>query len=103
MLARAAIRILFVEDDRAAVGVGRFTFEHVFEAANGVLNLALNRVSLALGLQLGIADDLANHLLDCALDLLPRSDNPILDNLLLQWQFRRSILDNVQNLSHFRD
>jgi hypothetical protein len=35
--------------------------------------------------------------------LLPRSDNPILDNLLLQWQFRRSILDNVQNLSHFRD
>jgi hypothetical protein len=33
MLARAAIRILFVKDDRAAVGVGLFTFERVFEAA----------------------------------------------------------------------
>jgi hypothetical protein len=93
MLARAAIRILFADDDLAAVAVWLFTFERVFEAANGVLNFALNRVSLALGLQLGITDGLANYLLDCALDLLPRSDDPILvHNFLLQWQFQKSIL-----------
>ena len=52
------------------------TFERVFEAADGVLNLALYLVGLALRLQLGVTDGLADHLLDCAFDLLRRSPCP---------------------------
>jgi hypothetical protein len=62
----------------AAVAVGLFPFERVFEAADGVLNLALYLVSLALRLQLGVTDHLADHLLDCTFDLLRRSDDPVL-------------------------
>ena len=55
-----------------------FSFERVLEASDGVLNLTLNLVSVAFRLKLGVADRLADHLLDCALDLLLRSDDPIL-------------------------
>jgi hypothetical protein len=55
-----------------------FSFERVLDAADGVLNLTLNLVGVAFGLQLGVADRLADHLLDCALDLLRRSDDPVL-------------------------
>ena len=55
-----------------------FPFERVFEAADGVLNLALYLVGLALRLKLGVTDRLADHLLDCTLDLLRRSDDPVL-------------------------
>ena len=54
-----------------------FPFERVFDAANGVLNLALYLVGLALRLQLGVTDRPADNLLDCAFDLLRRSDNPV--------------------------
>src|ERR1019366_4668314 len=55
-----------------------FSFERVFDAADGVLNLALYLVGLALRLQLGVTDRLADHLLHCAFDLLRRSDDPVL-------------------------
>src|ERR1039458_6317075 len=55
-----------------------FPFERVFDAAYGVLNLALYLVGLALRLQLGVTDRLADHLLHCAFDLLRRSDDPVL-------------------------
>jgi len=55
-----------------------FSFECVLDAADGVLNLTLNFVSAAFRLQLGVARRLADHLLDCALDLLRRSDDPVL-------------------------
>src|ERR1035441_5331883 len=42
------------------------------------VSLIGNFVSIAFRLQLGVADGLADHLLHCALDLLRRSDNPIL-------------------------
>jgi hypothetical protein len=61
-------------------------FNRVFEAADGVLNLALYLVSLALRLQLGVTDCLADRLLDCTFDLLPRSDDPVLiHDFLLQY------------------
>src|SRR5664279_1240158 len=43
-----------------------FSFERVLDAADGVLNLTLNLVSVAFRLQLGDARRLADHLLDCA-------------------------------------
>ena len=55
-----------------------FPFERVFEAADGVLNLARYLVGLALRLQLGVTDRLADRLLDCAFDLFRRSGDPIL-------------------------
>ena len=48
-------------------------FDRVFEAADGILNLAFYLVGLALRLQLGVTDRLADRLLDCAFDLLRRS------------------------------
>ena len=57
-----------------------FTFKRVFEAADGVLNFAFYPVRLALRLQLGVTDGLADHLLDCTFDLLARSDDPVLVN-----------------------
>ena len=59
-----------------------FPFERVFEAADDVLNLALYLVGLALRLQLGVTDGLADHLLDCTFELLRRSDNPALSKNL---------------------
>ena len=53
-----------------------FPFERVFEAADGVLNLALYLVGVARRLQLGVTGRLADHLLDCAFDLLRRSPCP---------------------------
>ena len=51
-----------------------FPFEHVldrvFEAADGILDLAFYLVGLALRLQLGVTGRLADRLLDCAFDLL---------------------------------
>ncbi len=61
-----------------AVAAWLFAFERVFEAADGVLNFAFYLVSVALRLQLGITDCLADHLLDCTFDLLARSDDPVL-------------------------
>ena len=55
----------------AAAAARLFAFERVFQAADGVLNFAFNLVSLAFQLQLGVADGLAEHLLDCTFDLLP--------------------------------
>src|SRR5664279_2461743 len=55
-----------------------FSFERVFDAADGVLNLALYFVGLALRLQLGVTDRLADRLLHCAFDLLRRSNDPVL-------------------------
>ena len=57
---------------------GLFSFKRIHDAADGVLNLPLNFVSIAFRLQLGVADCLADHLLHCALDLLRRSGDPIL-------------------------
>ena len=53
-----------------------FPFEGVFETADGILNLALYLVDLAVRLQLDVTDRLANHLLDCTRDFLRRSDDP---------------------------
>ena len=39
--------------------------------------IALHLVRLALQLQLGVTDRLADHLLDRTSDLLPRSDDPV--------------------------
>jgi hypothetical protein len=55
-----------------------FSSERVFEAADGVLNLALYFVGLAVRLQLGVADRPAHRLLDYALDLLCGSGDPVL-------------------------
>jgi len=52
--------------------------ERVFEAADCVLNLSLDPVGLALGLQLGVTNRLAGGLLDGALDLFRRSDDSVL-------------------------
>ena len=51
-----------------------FPFERIFDAADGVLNLALDLVGLVLRLQLCVAD----RLLYRAFDLLSRSDDAIL-------------------------
>src|ERR1019366_6346728 len=55
-----------------------FPFERVFDTADGVLNLALNLVGLALRLQLCVTGRLADRLLHCAFDLLRRSNDPVL-------------------------
>src|SRR5476651_2039121 len=61
-------------------------FDRVLEAADGMLNLALYLVGLALRLQLGVTDRFADRLLDCTFDLLRRSDDPILiHDFLLQY------------------
>ena len=52
--------------------------DRVFEAADGILYLALNLVGIALQLQLRVTDRLADRLLDGAFDLLRRSDSPVL-------------------------
>jgi hypothetical protein len=54
-----------------------FPFGRSFETADGVLNLAFDRVVLALRLQLGVPDCLADHLLDCPFDWLCLSDDPL--------------------------
>jgi len=63
---------------RTSSQLAYFPLERILDAADGVLNLTLNFVSVAFRLQLGVADRLADHLLDCALDLLRRSDDPVL-------------------------
>ena len=45
-----------------------FPSQRVFEATDGILNLALDLVGIALRLQLGIADRLADCLLNLAFD-----------------------------------
>jgi hypothetical protein len=55
-----------------------FPFERIFDAADGVLNLALDLVGLALRLQLCVTDRVADPLLYRAFDLLSRSDDAIL-------------------------
>jgi hypothetical protein len=55
-----------------------FSPERVLETADGILNLALNLVGLALRFQLGVANRLADRFLDIAFDHLRRSDDPIL-------------------------
>ena len=60
------------------LAAGLFSLERILDAADDVLNLTLDFVSVAFRLQLGVADHLADHLLDCALDLLRRSDDPVL-------------------------
>ena len=45
-----------------------FLFERVFETADDVLNLTLYLVGIALRLQFGFNDRLADHLLACAWD-----------------------------------
>ena len=52
--------------------------DRVFDAADGILNLALKLIGLAFRLQLGITDGLSNRLFYGALDLLRRSGDPIL-------------------------
>src|SRR6266566_1376056 len=53
-------------------------FERIFEAADGVLNFSLKLIGVAFRLQLGVADRLADRLLDFAFDFLRRSDDPVL-------------------------
>jgi hypothetical protein len=55
-----------------------FPFERIFDAADGILNLALDLVGLALRLQLCVTDRVADRLLYRAFDLLSRSDDAIL-------------------------
>jgi hypothetical protein len=55
-----------------------FPFERIFDAADGVLNLALDLVGLALRLQLCVTDRVADRLHYRAFDLLSRSDDAIL-------------------------
>jgi hypothetical protein len=43
--------------------------ERVFDAADGILNLALRLIGLSFGFQLGITYHFAECLFDCALDL----------------------------------
>ena len=63
---------------KSRLAAGLFSLEHILDAADDVLNLTPDFVSVAFRLQLGVADHLADHLLDCALDLLRRSDDPVL-------------------------
>ena len=55
-----------------------FSSQRIFESADGVLDLAFHLVGLAFRLQLGIPHCLADHLLDCAFDLLRRSGDSVL-------------------------
>src|SRR6185295_13062352 len=55
-----------------------FPSEGVFKATDGILNFAFCFVGLAVRLQLGVTDRLADHLLDGAFDLLRRSDEAVL-------------------------
>src|SRR5271167_1229818 len=72
-------RVILIAAARERMGASRlFPFECVFDAANGVLNLALDLVGLALRLQLCVTDRLADRLLHRAFDLLRRSDDTIL-------------------------
>jgi hypothetical protein len=61
-----------------------FPFERIFDAADGVLNLALDLVGLALRLQFCVTDRVADGLFYRAFDLLSRSDDaiPVHDFLL---------------------
>jgi len=54
-----------------------FPFERVFDAADSVLNLALDLVGLAFRLQLCVTNRLANRLLHRTFNLLRRSDDAI--------------------------
>src|SRR4030095_13058476 len=69
---------VFGRKERSTRPRGLFPFERVFEAADGVLNLALYLVGLAIRLQLGIAKHLARDLLDFPFDFLRRSLDPVL-------------------------
>jgi hypothetical protein len=55
-----------------------FPFEGIFDAADGVRNLALDLVGLVLRLQLCVTDRVADRLFYRAFDLLSRSDDAIL-------------------------
>src|SRR5450631_1970831 len=65
-------------NEKSKLAAVLFSLEGVLDAADGVLNLTLNLVSVAFRHQLGVADRLAVHLLHCALYLLGRSDDPVL-------------------------
>jgi len=65
--------------ERVLAHLGRlFALQGVFEAADGVLYLALGLVGGAFRLELGISDDLADHLLNGALGHLGRADDSVL-------------------------
>jgi len=65
--------------DMIYLPLGRlFASERVFEAADGVLNLAFDLVGLAVRFQLGVTDCLARRLFDCAFEFLCRSSDPVL-------------------------
>jgi hypothetical protein len=67
-----------IAKERSAQRRHLFAFERVREAADGVLSLAFYLVGLAVGLQLGVTDCLANDLFHGAFDLFRRSDDPVL-------------------------
>jgi hypothetical protein len=50
----------------------------ILDRTNDVLDLSLSLIRLAVNLQLGVTDDLADGFFDRALDLLARSDDPVL-------------------------
>jgi hypothetical protein len=64
---------------------GLFPLQGVFEAADGVLNLALNFVGLAIRRQLGVTGRLTDRLLDCAFYLRRRFlDSVLVHDFFLQ-------------------
>ena len=56
----------------------------VFQASDGVLNLAGDLIRLAFGLEFGVAEHLAGDLFDFALGLLGRALDPVLVHLILR-------------------
>ena len=57
--------------------MGLLAAQGVFDAAHGILNLAFSLISFAFGIQLGVADNLANSLFHLAFDDLCRTRDAI--------------------------
>src|SRR5476649_1039994 len=63
---------------------GLFALQRVLQTADGVLDLALDLIGHAFGLQLAVADGLAGSFLDLALDLAGRAFDAILVHAILR-------------------
>ena len=62
---------------------GPLLLQRVLQTADGVLNLSLGLVTLTLGSQLRVTDDLTGRLFDRALGLLSCASDPILIHVIV--------------------
>src|SRR5690349_6841092 len=82
-------KIIFVAAERPALRLLDSVTHRVVQAADSVLNLADGLVGLAVALQLGVADSLADGLLRGAFDFLDRPGDSVLVHRSAPCRLRR--------------